>query len=188
MGLVAILLAGLLASGSSSAISSKDSTTPPESSASYFPPPESAGGWRRCRSDDEVRRLAGMDPEKLTLVGRQNTALYAGPWVLLVVRHGYIAGEWMGVPAMPQTTFDVWSCTKSATGIAYGLLIDDSRNKKLPGTPRIDLESPAYDFIPEARPLSDPRKEKIRMKHLLSMTSGIPGENRGLIGIAVAPG
>ena len=188
MGLVAILLAGLLAGGDSPAISSKDSTTPPESSARYFPPPESAGGWRRCRSDDEVRRLAGLDPEKLTLVGRQNTALYAGPWVLLVVRHGYIAGEWMGVPAMPQTTFDVWSCTKSATGIAYGLLIDDSRHHRLPHDAQIDLDSAAYSFIPEGYPLSDPAKEKIKLRHLLSMTSGIPGEDHGIVGIPVKPG
>jgi CubicO group peptidase (beta-lactamase class C family) len=89
---------------------------------------------------------------------------------------------------MPATTFDAWSCTKSATGIAFGMLFDDSRNHKLPGDVKIDLESPAYDFIPEGHPLTDPRKEKILMKHLLTMTSGIPGQAEGLIGIAVSPG
>jgi CubicO group peptidase (beta-lactamase class C family) len=129
-----------------------------------------------------------MDPEKLDLVGRENSVLYGGPWALLVVRHGYIAGEWMGVPAMPQTTFDVWSCTKSATGIAYGLLLDDGRNHRLPGDAQIDLDSHAYSYIPEGRPLTDPAKEKITLRHLLSMTSGIPGEDHGMQGIAVRPG
>ena len=55
------------------------------------------------------------------------------------------------------------------------MFFDDSRNHKLPGDVKIDLESKAYDFIPEGHPLTDPRKEKILMKHLLTMTSGIPG-------------
>ena len=160
----------------------------PESTESYYPAPESAGGWRRCKNDDEVRRLAAMDPEKLDKVGQTTTALYAGPWVLLVIRHGYIVREWMGVPAMPQTTFDVWSCTKSATGIAYGLLFDDSRNHRLPKDAQIDLDSAAYSFVPEGYPLTDPGKEKIKLRHLLSMTSGIPGEDHGIIGIEVTPG
>jgi CubicO group peptidase (beta-lactamase class C family) len=159
-----------------------------ESRGAYYPPPESAGGWRRCKNDEEVRQLAGMDPQKLNLVGRENVALYGGPWVLLVIRHGYVAGEWMGVPAMPQTTFDVWSCTKSATGIAYGLLLDDSRDHRLPNDAQIDLDSLAYSSIPEGDPLSDPAKERIKLRHLLTMTSGIPGEDHGIVGIAVTAG
>lgn len=154
----------------------------------YYPPPESADGWRRCRTDDDVRTKAGMNPERLDLIGQAQAQLYGGPWQIVIVRNGYLVREWFGVPAMPATTFDVWSCTKSATGIAFGLLFDDSRNHKLPGHQELDLESAAYDFIPEGHPLSDPRKSKIKLKHLLSMTSGIPGESRGLLGIAVLPG
>lgn len=154
----------------------------------YYPPSEAVGGWRRCRNDDEVRSKAGMDPRRVRLIGQSQLQLYSGPWSIVILRNGYLVAEWFGVPAMPATTFDVWSCTKSATGIAYGLLFDDSRNNRLPGNAKIDLDSPAYDFIPAARPLTDPRKEKIRLKHLLSMTSGIPGEESGLVGIAVAPG
>ena len=160
----------------------------PQLTEGYYPPPESAGGWRRCKNDEEVRRLTAMDPQKLDLVGRETVALYGGPWALVVVRNGYIVREWMGVPAMPRTTFDIWSSTKSATGIAYGLLLDDSRNHRLPKDAQIDLDSQAYSFIPEGYPLSDPGKEKILLRHLLSMTSGIPGEDHGLIGIAVTPG
>lgn len=158
------------------------------SAETYYPPPESADGWRRCRNDDEVRAKAGMDPRRLNLIGQAQLELYGGPWAIAIVRNGYLVREWFGVPTMPATTFDVWSCTKSATGIAFGMLFEDSRNNKLPNGQRIDLESTAYDFIPEGRPLSDPRKGQIKLKHLLSMTSGIPGESQGLLGIAVAPG
>jgi len=167
---VAMLSAGLLTAGT------------------YYPPSESAGGWRRCVTDDEVRNNAGMDPQRLRVIGQDHVQIYGGPWAIAIVRKGYLVGEWFGVPAMPATTFDVWSATKSATGITMGLMLDDSRNHRLPGNVTIDLESPAYDFIPEGQPLSDPRKAKIQLKHLLSMTSGIPGEDKGIVGIAVAPG
>ncbi len=154
----------------------------------YYPPPESAGGWRRLHNDEEVRKLAGMDPFRLDVVGEENLAMWGSPWALVVIRRGYLVREWFGVPAMPATTFDVWSCTKSATGIAYGLLFEDSRNHKLPKDAQIGLDSPAYAYIPEGYPLTDPRKEAIKVRHLLSMTSGIPGEDRGILGIAVTPG
>ena len=154
----------------------------------YYPPSESAGGWRRCRNDDDVRNKAGMDPRRLHLIAQAQSQVYGGPWAIAIVRKGYLVGEWFGVPAMPATTFDVWSCTKSATGIAFGMLFEESRNHKLPGDVKIDLDSPAYDFIPEGHPLTDPRKAKILLKHLMSMTSGIPGESQGLLGVAVTPG
>src|SRR2546427_10563869 len=31
----------------------------------YFPPSESQGGWRKLEKPEEVRALAGMDPDKL---------------------------------------------------------------------------------------------------------------------------
>jgi len=154
----------------------------------YYPPSESAGGWRRCGSADEIRNNGGMDPERLRLMGQVQLAVYGGPWTIAIVHKGYLVAEWFAVPAMPATTFDVWSATKSATGIAFGMLLDDSRNHKLPGDVKIDLDSPAYDFIPEGHPLTDPRKEKILLKHLLSMTSGIPGESQGVVSSPVIPG
>ena len=57
----------------------------------YYPPSESAGGWRRCRNDEEVLRLSGMDPKKLARVGRRCIwRLLEALGQLLVVRHGYI--------------------------------------------------------------------------------------------------
>ncbi len=154
----------------------------------YYPPSESAGGWRRCSNDEEVRTQAHMDPHRLQLIAQSQLQFYGGPWAIAIVRNGYLAAEWFGMPAMPATTFDVWSCTKSATGIAFGMLFEDSRNGKLPGNAKIDLDSAAYDFIPEGRPLTDPRKAKIQIKHLMSMTSGIPGQALGLASTPVAPG
>ena len=154
----------------------------------YTPPPESAGGWRRCKTPEEVRSLGGMDPEQLGILREAQLALFAGPWQIVIIHHGYLVAEWYGLPAMPTTTFDGWSSTKSATGIAYGLLMEDSRNHKLPHDAQIDLDTPVYDYVPEGFPLSDPEKKKIKLRHVLSMTSGIAGEDHGLIGLSDTPG
>jgi CubicO group peptidase (beta-lactamase class C family) len=153
----------------------------------YTPPPESSGGWRACQNDEQVRSLAGMDPQRLNLIRDQQLQIFQGPWTIVIIRHGYLVAEWFGVPTMPHTTFDVWSCTKSATGVAFGLLLDDSLHHKLPHDIQISLDTPVYDFVPEGYPLSDPEKQKIKLRNTLTMTSGIPGESRGLIGLAVAP-
>jgi CubicO group peptidase (beta-lactamase class C family) len=154
----------------------------------YFPPPESAGGWRTLKTAAEVRSLARMDPEKLDLIRDKFLGLFAGPWQIVVIRHGYLVAEWYGLPTMPTTTFDGWSCTKSSTGIAFGLMLDDSRNHKLPKDAQIDLDTPIYDYVPEGFPLTDPEKKKIKLRHVLSMTSGLAGEDHGLIGLSAAPG
>ena len=159
-----------------------------DSTETYYPPSESAGGWRRCRNDEGSAPLGEMDPKELTKSRKHAACLLRGPWQLVVIRHGYVVKKWMGGNTMAQTTFDLWSGTKSATGIAYGLLFDDSRNHRLPKDAQIDLDSPAYSFIPEGYPLSDPAKEKIKLRHLLSMTSGIPGEDHGIEGFEVNEG
>jgi CubicO group peptidase (beta-lactamase class C family) len=154
----------------------------------YTPPPESAGGWRWCKTPEQVRSLAGMDPDGLDLIKERQLQLFAGPWQIVIIRKGYLVAEWYGVPTMATTTFDGWSATKSSTGIAFGLLLDDSRHHKLPHDAQIDLDTSVYDYVPEAFPLTDPEKSKIKLRHLLTMTSGIPGEEHGLIGLSAEPG
>ncbi|GAG45605.1 unnamed protein product, partial [marine sediment metagenome] len=79
-----------------------------------------------------------------------------------------------------------FSATKSFTGTAWGLLLHDSREGRLPGGQSVGLDSPAYSFIPEGYPLTDPRKERITIRHLLTLTSGIPGEASGVYGTPTA--
>jgi CubicO group peptidase (beta-lactamase class C family) len=65
-------------------------------------------------------------------------------------------------------------------------LFDDAAKRNLSGGVEVNLDSRAYDFIPEGYPLSDQRKKRITIRHLLSMTSGIPGEKMGVIGMPTA--
>jgi len=66
-----------------------------DSARVYYPPPESAGGWRYCHNDEEVQRLAGFDNRKLDYIGLFHRAMaFDGPWVIVVIRHGYLGREW----------------------------------------------------------------------------------------------
>ena len=86
------------------------------SAESYYPPSELAGGWRRYKTDEEVRKLGGMDPGKLARVGRMNLTFYGGPWQLLVIRHGYLVREARRTPA-PLADRRLLQCLYSAAGL-----------------------------------------------------------------------
>jgi len=128
-----------------------------------------------------------MDPQKLDLALQFHSFIYGGEsWGIAIIRHGYLVRELYTFNVLPHTRFDIWSGTKSFTGTAWGILFEDSRHGKLQNGIRVDLDSPAYDFIPEGLPLTDPRKARITFRHLLTMTSGIPGEGSGVIGMPTA--
>ena len=153
----------------------------------YYPPPESQGGWRYLTEPDEVRTLARMDPTRLDEVQQmQDFACGGDSWGIVIVRHGYLVRELYTYNVLVPTRFDVWSGTKSFTGTAWGLLLEDSHQNRLPHGQHVELDSPAYAFVPEGHPLTDPRKERITVRHLLTMTSGIPGEASSIIGIPTA--
>jgi CubicO group peptidase (beta-lactamase class C family) len=101
------------------------------------------------------------------------------------VRGGYLVREHFTFNIAIPSRFDIWSGVKSFTATAYGILIEDSRHGEMKRP--VEFDMPAYDFIPEGHPLTDPRKAGITFAHLLTMTSGIPGEKTGLIGLVAGP-
>jgi len=58
------------------------------------------------------------------------------------------------------------------------MLLADSEAGKLPGGKKLTLDTKVCteEWLPEALPLSDPRKANITLRHLLTMTSGVGGE------------
>lgn len=161
----------------------------PKTADTYFPPSESNGGWQHIVDPADVRSRAGMSPEKLDLVLEGQQLVHAGEsWSVVIIRRGLLVREFHTFNVLFPTRFDIWSATKSFVGTAWGLLFDDSESGLLPGGARIDLDTKAYDFIPEGQPLSDPRKGDITFRHLLSMSSGIAGVKEGIVGIPTSTG
>ncbi len=65
----------------------------------------------------------------------------------------------------------VASCSKAICATVLAIASEESRQGRLPR--KMTFEDHAFDFIPWAWPLSDPRKAKITVKQLLNHTSGI---------------
>jgi CubicO group peptidase (beta-lactamase class C family) len=158
-----------------------------EDTQNDYPLPESKGGWRTSKEAGQALGLAGMDPAKLSPARAWNEQ-FPVPSAVVILRHGWLVAEWYTHGARAETLFNIYSCTKSFTGTAYGLLFEDSRLGRLPERAAIELDTPAYPHIPAGYPLTDARKERITLRHLLSMSSGIPGESIGIFGVPTGPG
>jgi len=156
----------------------------------YFPPPESLGGWRSLLPDQgdpgpaqkqRILEVAGVDWDKLDEAWRHNLRA-EGPSVMLVIRKGYIVGEWYNSEWMERWGRNkapgFYSTTKAYISTAFGLLLDESERGKLPGGKHLTLDTKVCnrEWLPESLPLSDPRKADITLRHLLFATSGIPRE------------
>src|SRR5437016_5144014 len=144
----------------------------PLAAQEYFPPSDSEGGWRALQDSAQLRKMAGMDLQKLDWAFEyaSRTSQHGG---LLVARHGYLVyekyygkGNREALPAMA-------SVGKAYTSIACGIMLKEKHEQIPEG-----LETKVFTqrYLPEALPLSDPRKAEIKLGHLLTMASGMHGE------------
>ena len=149
--------------------------------AGYFPPPESKGGWRSLlpengppgtKQKQTIRERCGMDWDALRGVW-DFTRQAGGNSGLLVIRYGYVVGEWYR-GCDRSTSWNLYSSSKSYTSTAYGILLGDAKAGRLPEDRQLDLETKVFtkELLPEAMPLSDPRKAGITLRHLLTMRAG----------------
>ncbi|MDO8541438.1 MAG: serine hydrolase [Opitutaceae bacterium] len=143
----------------------------------YFPPPESKGGWRKLESEDEVRREAGTDPGKLAAVRQWLLESDQRNFAAVVIRRGQIALEVERGNSAKTDARRVASVSKAVCATVLAIASDLSQRG---GTPRrMTFGDPAFDFIPWAQPLSDPRKARVTVRQLLNHTSGICPESIG---------
>ena len=149
----------------------------------YFPQPESEGGWRFF-DQNNTNSIPDVDFDLLNAAIEEYQHFFDNVASgIVIIKNGYIIKEHYSFMTLPGSRFDVWSCTKSFTGIAWGLLLEESKNGLLPSNVEVKLDSLAYSFLPESFKMTDKLKEKITIGHLLSMTSGIPGEGQLAFGI-----
>jgi CubicO group peptidase (beta-lactamase class C family) len=146
--------------------------------ADYFPPPESQGGWRKLENGPDIRRLAGMDPTKLEDLKQWLLKSDDRPFGAVVIRHGYIVLEVERDSSSVTNTKNIQSCAKAICATVLAIASEESQKGRLPR--RMTFDDPAFDYIPWAQPLSDPRKAQIQVKQLLNHTSGITPEGYGI--------
>lgn len=146
--------------------------------ADYFPPPESKGGWRKLEDPQAIRRLGGMDPAKLQELKQWLLDSDDRPFAAVVIRNGYIVLEVERDNSSVTNTRTVASCAKAICATVLAIAAEESQKGHLPR--RMTFDDPAFDYIPWAQPLSDPRKAQIKVKQLLNHTSGITPEGYGI--------
>jgi CubicO group peptidase (beta-lactamase class C family) len=139
----------------------------------YFPPPEAAGGWRSSTDPAFIRSLH-LIPEKLGELGKYGISVESGEISsVLIIKDGWLIGEWYSAPEGKTRKIYVASVGKSFATVCFGIAEQDSRNGSLPY--QISKESKVYDrrWLPVGFPLSDPRKEQITFDHIFRHTSGL---------------
>ena len=154
---------------------------------SYFPDREIEGGWRLIPTDHSSK-MANIDFNFIELeIKRQQLFFGNHPQSIVIIKDGYLVYENHSFMTLQQSRFDIWSCTKSFTGIAWMFLLEEIENNKSSKNLDIKLETPIYNFLPKDFIKNDSRKKNINLHHLLSMTSGLKGENNDIYGLVTGP-
>src|ERR1041385_7224328 len=143
----------------------------------YFPPPESQGGWRKLAGSADLQQLGGMQPDKLTALKRWLLESDQRDFAAVVMRHGYVTLEVERRDSASTDSRRVASVSKAICASVLAIASEQSQQGLTPR--RMQFDDPAFQFIPWAEPLSDPRKRLITVKQLLNHTSGICPESTG---------
>lgn len=149
----------------------------PDDSTNYFPPPESEGGWRKLESKEAIGRIAGMDRVKLDELKKWLLESDDRNFAAVVIRRGYIVLEVERGNSAKTDSRRVASVSKAVCATVLAIASERSRQGLTPR--KMKFDDPAFDFIPWAHPLSDPRKASITVKQLLNHTSGLCPEATG---------
>lgn len=143
----------------------------------YFPSPESDGGWRLALNETQIENQCGMDPAKLQQLREWLLQSDDRPFAAVVIRHGRIALQVERGNSAVSDARRVASVSKAVC--ATVLAIASEKSQRGETARKMTFDDPAFDFIPWAQPLSDPRKAKITVRQLLNHTSGICPESLG---------
>ena len=118
-----------------------------------------------------------MDPEKLGAFRQWLLDSDGRDFAAVVVRHGHVVLEVERGNSAKTDARRVASVSKAVCATVLAIASERSRQGT---TPRVmTFDDPAFQFIPWAQPLSDPRKAQITVKQLLNHTSGICPEATG---------
>ena len=139
-----------------------------------FPPPESQGGWPKLNCADEIRQVGGMDPDRLNELRDWLLESDDRDFAAVVIRDGRIVLEVERGNSAKTDSRRVASVSKAICATVLAIAAERSQQGRTPR--KMSFDDPAFDFIPQAHPLSDPRKSAITVKQLLNHTSGITPE------------
>ena len=118
-----------------------------------------------------------MDPDRLKELRAWLRQSDDRHFAAVVIRRGYVVLEEERGNSAASDSRRVASCSKAICATVLAIASEQSRQGRTPR--RMSFDDRAFDFIPWAQPLSDPRKAKITVKQLLNHTSGLCPEATG---------
>ena len=166
---------GLLLSLAIFAVATTGCVTNSAWAQTYFPPTNAPDNWRSLipgpniepsqGEKDTIATTVGLDWDQLEVAYLYSRGFNPGAEVLMI-KDGWVVWAWTGGSNFLQETSGA-SMTKSATALAYAHLFDQN--------PAIGPESFASDHLSNgaAWVAGDPTRGDIRIRHLLTMNSGI---------------
>jgi CubicO group peptidase (beta-lactamase class C family) len=110
--------------------------------------------WQTATPESQQMSTAGLEKVRDWLKE-------AGSKTGLVVRHGWIVGEWYFDDATPTSRYLVYSTSKSFASTAAGLAIYDGK---------LSLDTTVGEVLPDVMPVE---KRQVTVRQLISMTSGV---------------
>jgi len=151
----------------------------------YYPLPESQGGWRKNTNADFIRSL-NVDPVKLEKFGEYNLSVPSSQWMpyagykgIMVIKDGWVIGEWYNRPEAETFKTYISSNGKAFATMGFGIMNRDGERGDI-GL-KIGQGSKVYDrrWLHEGFPLSDERKEQITFEQIFRHNSGLCPERTG---------
>jgi CubicO group peptidase (beta-lactamase class C family) len=165
VALTVVLAACTSPSGQRSTPSSQQGSAAPRQ-RDYWP----TNGWRTAPP-----KAQGMDPAVLATIPGNVSSLHPQVRSVLVVRHGYLVYEhyWQAMTASDGD--NVQSVTKSVVSALVGIALGEGKLKGLDQTVGALLAA----HLPKN---ADPRLARVTLEQLLTMTSGLAGDDPSLGG------
>ena len=113
----------------------------------------------------------GMDSMKIKLFLQELDHCNYNLRTFLLIRHGHMAAAVSKYPFLPEDKCLVYSCSKSFTGTAVGIAQKEGL---------LDINDYILDYFPEYATLElDPKVRHIKIRHLLTMSSGHGSDSVG---------
>jgi CubicO group peptidase (beta-lactamase class C family) len=129
------------------------------------------------KTPEEIRAVAGMDSARLAELREWLLRSDDRPFAAVVIRRGYVVLEVERGNSARTDARRVASVSKAVCATVLAIAAEESQRGRTPR--RMSFDDPAFDFLPWAQPLSDPRKARITVRQLLNHTSGLCPEAVG---------
>ncbi|MDJ0955818.1 MAG: serine hydrolase [Arenicellales bacterium] len=149
------------------------SLTTPALADQYFPESDLAEGWRK-NTDPKFVHSLGLDIGGVEGFGGYNLSVPSSEITgALVVKDGWIVGEWYSHPEGLSHQHYLASVGKTFALACFGIVVKDSGDGRIEH--KIDRNARVYDprWLEVGFPLTDSRKRDITFDHIFRHTSGL---------------